>query len=87
MDSVDLFVMDIEGSQSDLLLPGIKALQVPLIVPNKPAAAHTQALRHYSCFNKPCLVGGLLVWWRCSTATAQQVRCITIAKLCMTEPD
>ena len=41
MDSVDPPVMDIQGSLGDLLLPGIKALQIALVVPNKPAATHT----------------------------------------------
>ena len=57
MDSVDLPVMDIEGSLGDFLLPGIKALQIPLIVCNKPAATRMkiQALCHHSCFQKPAL--------------------------------
>ena len=37
MDGVDLPVMDVEGRLGAALLPGIKALQVPLIVPHIPA--------------------------------------------------
>lgn len=48
MDSVYLPVMDVDGSLSDLLLPGIKAQQVALIVPHKPAAICTQALNHHN---------------------------------------
>lgn len=37
MDSVDLSVMNVEGRLGAALLPGIKALQVPFIVPHIPA--------------------------------------------------
>lgn len=47
MDSIDLPVMDVDGSLSDLLLPGIKTQQVPLVVPHKPAATCIQALDHH----------------------------------------
>lgn len=50
MDRVDLPVMNIEGSLGDPLLPGIKSLKIPLVVPHKPAATQTQALHHHSCF-------------------------------------
>lgn len=41
MDSVDLPVMDVECNLGDLLLPGIKALQIPFVVPHIPALTHT----------------------------------------------
>lgn len=37
IDSVDLLVVDVESSLGQLLLPGIKALQVAFIVTHKPA--------------------------------------------------
>ena len=37
IDSVDLLVMDVESSLGELLLPGVKALQVAFIVTHKPA--------------------------------------------------
>ena len=37
MDGVDLPVMDVKGRLGAALLPGIEALQVPLIVPHIPA--------------------------------------------------
>lgn len=48
MDSIYLPVMDVNGILSDLLLPGIKAQQVPLVVPHKPAATHIQTLDHHN---------------------------------------
>lgn len=41
MDSVDLPIVDVEGRLAAPLLPGIKALQVPFIVPHIPALAHS----------------------------------------------
>jgi len=45
VDSVDLLVVDVESSLGELLLPGIKALQVAFIVAHKPALQHS-ALIH-----------------------------------------
>ena len=73
MDRVDLPVVDIEGSLGDLLLPGIKSLQIPLVVPNKPAATHTKAHRRHSCIKMPSLASShIQVGWWLSGVVAQQ---------------
>ena len=62
MDSVDLPVMDVECNLGDLLLPGIKALQIPFVVPHIPALTHTlthsYALHRHSYSQKQWLASG-----------------------------
>ena len=46
VDSIDLLVVDVESSLGELLLPGIKALQVAFIVAHKPALQHSPLIIH-----------------------------------------
>ena len=46
IDSVDLLVVDVESSLGELLLPGIKALQVAFIVAHKTALQHSPLIIH-----------------------------------------
>ena len=48
MDSVYFPIMDVEGALREIFLPGIKALQVAFIVPNKPVPTRC-TLTHSKC--------------------------------------
>ena len=47
VDSIDLLVVDVESSLGELLLPGIKALQVAFIVAHKAALQHTPLVHSF----------------------------------------
>ena len=84
MDSVYLLIMDVEGALGELLLAGVKALQVALIIPNKPVTVScptvtNSTLTHNSAkprtqtildkFHKVCpCVSAVICWWCSATA-------------------
>ena len=55
VDSVDLLVVDVESSLGELLLPGIKALQVAFIVTHKAASQHNPLIHSFTHAFTTCL--------------------------------
>ena len=55
VDSVDLLVVDVESSLGELLLPGIKALQVAFIVTHKAALQHNPLIHSFMHTFTMCL--------------------------------
>ena len=55
VDSVDLLVVDVESSLGELLLPGIKALQVAFIITHKAASQHNPLIHSFTHAFTTCL--------------------------------
>ena len=55
VDSVDLLIMDVESSLGELLLPGIKTLQVAFIVTHEAALQHSPLIHSFMHTFTMCL--------------------------------